>query len=126
MDFDLSEEQKMLKNTARDFMGKEIIPIADEYDRKGPLSKEEATQFIKKLIPLGYIVGLLPEAHGGLPLPLLSYGILLEELSYAWASLCTIVHVDGTLLVALPLASEDSEQDYCPLSSLVTSSAASP
>ncbi len=101
MDFQFSEEQKMLRSAARDFLAKEIVPLVDEHERRGPLSKEEATGFIKRLTPLGYIVGLVPEEYGGLELDLVSYAMLLEELSYAWAGLASIINIAGALPLAL-------------------------
>lgn len=83
MDLELNEEQKLLKQNARAFMEKEIVPIADEYDRKG-LTKEELRFLIRKLIPLGYVTGPLPEKFGGLDLDPYSTAILTEEASRAW------------------------------------------
>jgi alkylation response protein AidB-like acyl-CoA dehydrogenase len=93
MDFELSEEQKMMKRNAREFLSREVAPVVDEYERKGPLSKEDATRFMKMLLPLGYMCGLVPEEYGGAGLTRVSYGLLLEELSYHWASLGGLVHI---------------------------------
>ncbi|MDO8491472.1 MAG: acyl-CoA dehydrogenase family protein [Dehalococcoidia bacterium] len=87
MDFDFSEQQRLLKSNARSFMEREIAPAAAEYDKRGPLPKDQARSFLKKLAPLGYISGPIPESNGGLGLDFLSYGVLLEELCRAWASL---------------------------------------
>lgn len=95
MDFDLTEEQKMLRTNARDFLEKEIAPIADEYDRKGPLTREEATGFIKQLMPFGYYIGTAPEEYGGSGLDHLTHGVLVEELARVWASLAGITWLAG-------------------------------
>lgn len=95
MDFDLTEEQKMLKTNAREFLEKEIVPIADEYDRKGPLTRDEAIGFIKQLKPFGYYSGTLPEELGGAGLDNKTHGVLLEELSRAWAGLAGMVWLAG-------------------------------
>ncbi len=110
MDFQLTEEQKMLKRTAREFMEKEIIPIADEYDRRGPLSKEDATWLIRKLIPLGYLSGSLPEEYGGLNLDHISGAILSEELCRAWAGLSGVVGIAAGLPRALVEAGTDEQR----------------
>ncbi|MBE0415428.1 MAG: acyl-CoA dehydrogenase family protein [Dehalococcoidia bacterium] len=110
MDFELTEEQKMLKANARDFLEKEIIPIADEYDRKGPLSREEAIGFIKKLMPFGYLTGLLPEGLGGAWLDNKTDGILVEELSRAWAGLAGVVISGRGGLIALFVGTEESRK----------------
>lgn len=94
MDFDLTEEQRLLKESARRFMEREIIPIADEGDRKKVLLHKETTHgFIKKLIPQGYVGATLPEAVGGGGLANLTAGLLTEEVFRAWASLGGMVGI---------------------------------
>ena len=94
MDFDLTEEQQMLKTNVRKFLDKEIVPIVDEQEKKGPLDKETAVSLIQQLMPFGYLVGFLPEQYGGSVLDHKTNGILVEELARAWASLT------GTLFIA--------------------------
>ena len=66
MDFELTEEQQLLKTNAREFMEKEIIPFVDDYEREyRPLPKDLAIKMMKKLAPLGYIGGLIPQEAGG-------------------------------------------------------------
>ena len=56
MDFEFTDEQKMLKDTARKMMEKEIIPIADEYDKKKLLLDRKLLKvLLDKLAPLGYL-----------------------------------------------------------------------
>jgi len=114
MDLEFTEEQKMIKRTASDFIRREIIPQVDEYEKRGcPLSKEEATGFIKKLIPLGYIVGLVPKEHGGLEMGYLNHGILLEQLAYAWASLSGIVSItSGVPLELISRGTDEQKKEY--------------
>lgn len=94
MDFDLTEEQKMLKANVRNFLEKEIVPIVDEQEKKGPLDKATAVSLIQQLMPFGYLVGFLPEQYGGSVLDYKTNGILVEELAQAWGSLA------GTLFIA--------------------------
>ena len=49
MDFDLTEEQRLLKATVREYLEKEIAPQVGEYEAKGQLSREDAIGFIKQL-----------------------------------------------------------------------------
>ncbi len=117
MDFELTEEQKMLKQTARDFLEREISPQVNEFERRRTsLSREESQRFIKQLIPLGYVVGPLPEEYGGANLSQLSYGLLLEELARAWNSLAGIVFIDSGLpreLVAI--GTDEQKKEFLPL-----------
>ncbi len=103
MILELNESQKILQKNARAFMEREIIPIADEYDRKyHPLPKEVALELLKKLLPLGYIGSTLPPEFGGQSLDMVSYGVLGEELSRAYLSLGMIVLIqDGSVLPVL-------------------------
>ncbi len=100
MILELNEEQKMLQKTARELMEKEIIPIADDYDRKyRPLPRDIAVDLMKKLAPLGYIGSVLAQEYGGHGLDFISYGILIEELSRAYASLGLVVVVQNESLL---------------------------
>ena len=94
MDFDLTEEQQMMKTNVSKFLDKEIVPIVDEQEKRGPLDKETAVSLIQKLMPFGYLVGFLPEQYGGSVLDHKTNGILVEELAKAWGSLA------GTLFIA--------------------------
>ncbi len=94
MDFALTEEQMMLKTNVRSFLEKEILPVVDEYEKQGALTKEATVSFIKQLIPFGYLVGFLPEEYGGSILEAKTNGVLLEELARIWAGFA------GTLFIA--------------------------
>jgi alkylation response protein AidB-like acyl-CoA dehydrogenase len=87
MDFEFTEEQKMLKATVREFLEKEIAPHVDKRERDGPFTREELVGYIQKLMPFGYYIGGLPEEYGGMNLDNVTRGMLLEELSRVWASL---------------------------------------
>ena len=91
MDFEFTEEQKLLQKEVRKYLAQEIEPIADEYDRKGPMSKENALKFLKDLKPFGYVGTLVPEQYGGPGLDHIYWGILHEELRRAYAGLGGIV-----------------------------------
>ncbi|MBM4444905.1 MAG: acyl-CoA dehydrogenase [Chloroflexi bacterium] len=94
MDFSFTEEQQMLKTNVRSYLEKQIVPVVNEYEQKGPLTKEDTTALIKQLMPFGYFLGFLPEDRGGSQLEAKTNGILVEELGRAWASLA------GTIFIA--------------------------
>jgi acyl-CoA dehydrogenase len=88
MDFELTVEQKQLKKTVREFLKKEVAPLVNEYEGKNQAFPAEVIRdLVKKLMPFGYINGLIPEAEGGAGLDFLSYGLLIEELARVSASL---------------------------------------
>ena len=96
MDFDLSEEQQLLKTTVREYVEKEIAPQVNEYERKGPLTREDAIGFIKQLMPFGFYNGRLDEDCGGSNLDAKTYGVINEELSRVWAGLCGVLWIAGS------------------------------
>lgn len=93
MNFDLTEEQKMLQDTVRRYINEKIVPVADEYDRKGTMSKADATKFLKDLKPFGYVGTLVPEELGGAGLTHNEWPILFEELRRGYASLGGVVGI---------------------------------
>ena len=95
MDLEFTEEQKLMKNNVRRFFEKEIEPLVDEYEKnKRPIPKE----IVKKLVPFGYIGGLLPEEAGGGGLDYTTYFLLIEELSRAWPSLRQVTGISNSVL----------------------------
>ena len=83
MDFELTEEQKILQDTVKKFMDNEVVPLVDEYEKKKDIPRD----LIKKLIPLGYVGALVPPEYGGLGLDYISLGILMEEAGRTWGAL---------------------------------------
>jgi short/branched chain acyl-CoA dehydrogenase len=77
MNFDLSQEQELIRQTVRDFAEREIKPLAQELDEKGEFSYE----LTKKIGELGLFGMYLPEKYGGQGLDTLSYIIAVEELA---------------------------------------------
>lgn len=77
MNFELSEEQELIRQTVRDFAEREIKPIAQELDEKEEFSEE----LTRKMGELGLFGMYLPEKYGGQELDTLSYIIAVEELA---------------------------------------------
>ncbi|MCL5960504.1 MAG: acyl-CoA dehydrogenase family protein [Chloroflexi bacterium] len=85
--FGLTEDQNMVRETARDFAEKEIIPHIDEYEREGRYPKE----IISKLGELGFLGCLIPAEYGGPGLDFVSYGAVCEEIARGdWLSASVI------------------------------------
>lgn len=93
MNFELTEEQRMIRDTARDFAAREIAPKASEID-KGSRWPEE---IVKRLAELGFLGMAIPEEYGGGGLDTLSYAIAMEEISAACASSGVIMSVNNSL-----------------------------
>jgi len=98
MDFDFSDEQRMLQDAVRRYVNEKIVPVADAYDRKGPMGKEDAQRFLKELKPFGYVGTLVPEAYGGPGLTHMEWPILFEELRRGYSSLGGIVGITSSTM----------------------------
>lgn len=107
MDFRWTDEQVQLKKAARDFMEKEIIPHADEWDKMKPLSKELVVELIGKMSPLGYIIGLAPKEWGGDELDYMSDGLLMEELWRAFPSLALVFMIQTHMIKGMATEGSD-------------------
>jgi short/branched chain acyl-CoA dehydrogenase len=77
MDFDLSDEQRLLRDTVRDFARSEVAPVAEELDR----TKAFPYELVAKLGELGLMGIPFPEEYGGGGSDTLSYAIAVEELA---------------------------------------------
>jgi alkylation response protein AidB-like acyl-CoA dehydrogenase len=108
MDFNLTEEQQMMRNLARDFARKEIRPLANKYyreDKKVP--KEELDALICKANQLRLLDYYYPEEYGGLGITdRLLTCIITEELS--WADSGIYVHLSASSLAAKALSTMGS------------------
>src|SRR3954468_2303575 len=93
MDFELSDEQKLIRQTARAFCDAEIAPHAAEWDRNETIDRG----IVAKLSSLGFLAAALPEEQGGLGLDMVSYTLLVEELGRADSNVRGIVSVSNGL-----------------------------
>ncbi len=113
MNFEFTEDQRMFREGIREFLQKEFSPIADERDKKGPFTKEEAIDIMRKFKKTG--VAFDPESAKALYAedPML-YGILSEEVGRVWMSLLPIIGMTGLPAIFIPLASEDTKERLIP------------
>jgi alkylation response protein AidB-like acyl-CoA dehydrogenase len=91
--FPLNDEHKMIRDTARDFAQKEIVPVAPEFDESGEFP--HAT--IKKMGEMGFMGIEVPEKYGGAGMDTLSYVLALEEIAKADAAHSVIMSVNNSL-----------------------------
>ncbi|MGH7816447.1 MAG: acyl-CoA dehydrogenase family protein, partial [Candidatus Binatia bacterium] len=96
MDFELSEEQRIVKATAAAFTEKEVKPVASRMDREAVYP----SALVRRLGELGFMGMFVPEEFGGAGLDLVSYVLAMEEISKAWASLSVIMSVNNSLVCA--------------------------
>ena len=93
MDFDLTEEQQLIREAARAFCDREIVPHARDWDRSERMDRG----IVAKLAEIGFLGCALPEEHGGMELDTVSYCVVMEELGRADSSVRGIVSVNNGL-----------------------------
>src|SRR5215469_7748211 len=93
MDFELTEEQRMIRDTARDFATREVAPKAAELDKTG----RWPTEIVAKMAELGFLGVAIPQEYGGAGMDTLSYALAMEEISAACASSGVIMSVNNSL-----------------------------
>lgn len=113
MNFDFTKEEMMFRDSIRDFLKKEFAPIADERDKKGPLTKEEAIDIMKKFKKIG--VALDPESAKALFAedPII-FGIMAEEVGRVWTSLLPLFGMGSIPAIFVPLASDETKDKLMP------------
>ncbi|MCS6936845.1 MAG: acyl-CoA dehydrogenase [Candidatus Bipolaricaulota bacterium] len=112
MNFTLTPEQELFRKSAREFALKELEPIAADLDREHRV----ALDVLKKLGSLGYLGMTVPEEYGGIGADMLSYILVMEELSRSCASTSTAVTVQNSLCNTLlvEFGSETQKRKYLP------------
>jgi butyryl-CoA dehydrogenase len=93
MDLELSEEQLLLQQTARDFAAREVAPKAAELDKTGRWPAE----LVDRMGELGFLGVAVPPEWGGSGLDTVSYALAMEEVSAACASTGVIMSVNNSL-----------------------------
>ncbi len=113
MDFEFTKEERMFRESVREFLEKEFAPVANERDKKGPFTKKEAIDILKKFKKIG--VAFDPETAKALYAedPVI-YGILSEEVGRVWVSLLPILGMTGLPAIFVPLASQDTQDRLIP------------
>lgn len=113
MDFDLTAEQVMVRNMAREFAQREIIPVAQEDDQNEHY-RPETTQ---KMAALGLLGAPLPQEYGGAGFDYITYLLICEEIAKASAGVfttCLTVHTSLFQMPILRFGSKELKQRFLP------------
>ena len=112
MDFELTDEQRLISETARDFTDKEIVPRARDNDR----NEHFDTDLVGKMAAQGYLGAIVPEEYGGAGLDYLSYGLIVEQVGRGCSSMRTVVSVQTSLVCSgiLRWGTEEQKRHYLP------------
>ena len=94
MNLDLTDEQRLIQETAREFSDREIIPRARENDR----AERFDLDLVKRIADMGYLGAPVAEEYGGRSLDYISYGLIVEEIGRGDSSARTVVSVQTSLV----------------------------
>ena len=100
----MTEERRMIRESAREFAMKEVLPVANELD---PVQGDIPMALRQKLADMGYFGILVPEDLGGLGLGCFEYCLVTEELSRAWMSVGSIIRQGNRVPRAQFMSDED-------------------
>jgi alkylation response protein AidB-like acyl-CoA dehydrogenase len=112
MDFELNEEQKMIRKMVRDFAEKEISPLAQETDQSGQFP----WQIIRKMGELGLMGLPFSEEYGGAGADTVSYAITMEEISRVCGStgITLAAHISLCTFPIYHFGNEEQKRKYVP------------
>jgi len=112
MNFDLTEDQIMYRDSAREFAEKRLFPIAEELDAKGETPKE----LLKEAAEIGFFGLFAPEEYDGMAIDTLGYALMIEEISKACAAFAISISVHNSLVIkAIEMYGTDAQkQEYLP------------
>jgi len=96
MDLDLTDEQELIRATAREFTDREIVPRARENDRTHRFD----TELVGKLADQGYLGAIVPREYGGAGLDYVTYALIVEEVGRGDSTMRTVVSVQTSLVCA--------------------------
>ena len=112
MDLELTDEQRLIAETAREFTDREIIPRARDNDREARFDRELA----RKMGEVGYLGAPVAEQYGGRGLDYVSYGLIVEQIGRGDSSARTVVSVVTSLVCGSieRWGSEDQKKRWLP------------
>jgi alkylation response protein AidB-like acyl-CoA dehydrogenase len=87
MDFRLNDEQRLFRDTLRDFVDKEIVPVARDWEQSG----RYPTEIVEGMKQLGLFGLAVPEEFGGLAADTVSFALTFEEISRGWMGIAGIL-----------------------------------
>src|SRR5580765_6266145 len=108
----LSDEHKLIRESVRNYVKKEISPIIEDYAQRA----EFPEQIIKRLGDLGCFGSTIPHQYGGGGLDYISYGLMMQELERGDSGVRSTASVQGSL-VMFPIyafGSEEQKMKYLP------------
>jgi butyryl-CoA dehydrogenase len=112
MDFDLTDEQQLVRETAREFADRELAERARENDRNHHFD----TELVSKIADQGYLGAIVPQQYGGAGLDYVTYALVVEEIGRHDSAMRTVISVQTSLVCSsiLRWGTEEQKQRYLP------------
>jgi alkylation response protein AidB-like acyl-CoA dehydrogenase len=112
MDFNLTDEQRLIKETARQFTDNEIVLQSRENARNHHFDLD----LVRKIADQGYLGAVVPQQYGGAGLDYVSYGLIVEEIGRGDSAIRTVISVQTSLVCSgiLRWGTEEQKQKYLP------------
>ena len=112
IDFELTDEQRLIRETARDFADGEIVPRARENDR----NEHFDTELVQKIADMGFLGAIVPEEYGGRGVDYRTYALIVEEIGRGCSAMRTVVSVVTSLVCSsiVRWGSEEQKQEWLP------------
>ena len=113
MEFALTEEHRLVQQTAREFATREILPVASQLDAEHRFPAE----IVRGLAELGLMGVTVPEEYGGAGMDHVAYVLAMEEVARACASTAAIMSVNNSLVCdpILRYGTEEQKRRYLPV-----------
>ena len=108
----LTDEEKSIRDTVRDFVNEEVIPIIEEYNQE----MQFPTQLIPKMAELGIFGPTLPVEYGGMGINNIAYGLIMQELERGDSGVRSFASVQSGLVMypIYQFGSEEQRKKYLP------------
>src|SRR5690349_4175868 len=108
---ELSEERRLIQDSAREFTRAVVRPAADRLD---PVKGDIPPELIAQMAELGYFGILIPEEYGGLGLGAFEYCLVAEELARGWMSVASLIARGNALIGSLKGMTPEQKAAYLP------------
>jgi alkylation response protein AidB-like acyl-CoA dehydrogenase len=112
MDFDLTDEQRLVRETARAFTDNEIVERARDNARAEHFDLE----LVRKIADQGFLGAIVPREYGGAGLDHMTYGLIVEEIGRGDSAMRTVISVQTSLVCSAILrwGTEEQKRHYLP------------
>jgi alkylation response protein AidB-like acyl-CoA dehydrogenase len=112
VDFDLTDEQELIRATAREFTDNEVV----ERSRENARNHRFDLELVAKIAAQGYLGAIIPAQYGGAGLDYVSYGLIVEEIGRGDSAIRTVISVQTSLVCSaiLKWGTEEQKLQYLP------------